>query len=113
MYVNKYKIRLPHLSGTSELNISVPFSQTPWLLDQTDIIDTKFVDIEVEDAVNQIFDYENVRFVPIVNNTPCDIIKYNINMLDNGVYPPNTYWSDVDFTLNDFIFKKNSGKSFI
>jgi len=112
MFVNNYKIRRPHLSGTTEISINVPFGQTPWLVDQTDIINNKFVNVEVENSINPILDYENVRFVPIItinnSNIPCDTVNYKLNMLSNGSYPSNTYWSDVDFTLNDLALKKNS-----
>jgi hypothetical protein len=115
MFVNNYKIRRPHLTGTTELSINIPISQTPWLVNQSDIINTKFIDVEVEAAINPILDYENTRFLPIIDNTPnippyllCDTINYKINMLDSGTYPPDTYWSDVDFVDSDLILRKNS-----
>mgnify|MGYP003627861987 CR=1 FL=1 len=115
MFVNKYKIRRPHLTGTTELSINIPISQTPWLVDQSDIINTKFVEVEVEEAVNPILDYENARFTPIINNAPnippyllCDTIIYKLNMLDSGIYPADTFWSDVDFVDNDLNLNKNS-----
>lgn len=108
MFVNKYKIRRPHLTGTTELSINIPISQTPWLVDQSDIINTKFVEVEVEEAVNPILDYENTRFTPIIDNTICDTIIYKLNMLDNGIYPADTFWSDVDFVDSDLTLNKNS-----
>lgn len=115
MDVNRYIIRQPFLSTTTATTINLPVSQTLGLAGQQETIDTKFIDVEVENSINPIFDYETVRFIPQHNNSTCDTITYSINLLDtNGNYPTNTNWSDADFDFDDFNFRTNAfTKSFL
>ena len=106
MDVNRYIIRQPFLSTTTATTINLPVSQTLALAGQQEIIDTKFIDVEVEKSINPIFDYETVRFTPQYNGVTCDTITYSINLLDtNGAYPPTTNWSDAGFDFDDFNFR--------
>jgi len=109
MYVNNYKIRQPHLSGTTGVTISIPFGQNPELAGQQEIIDTKFVDIEVENSINEIFDYEKVRFLPRSKTKEAEGIHYKVNFLNgSGAYDNTTFWDYLDFTYDDFNLFKNS-----
>ena len=95
MNVKQYTIRRPETSAEATY-INVPFGQAPWLVDQRDIIDTKFVDIEVENSINAIFDYEKVRFRAKRNgNSLVDSVKYNL------VIQAGTNWSSLGFNIND------------
>jgi len=120
IHVNKYKIRTANLSGSTHFNFEVPFNQVPSLLGQTDIINEKFVKIQVEESINPILDYEKVRFAPIISDTnkikgysECDFINYKLMTLSDNAYI-NTTWADIGFGYNDILFKKNSyTKSFL
>ena len=117
MDVNKYKLKVPTLSGTTGIKIDLPISQTMGLAGQEEIIKTKFVDVEVQEAINEIFDYEKVKFLPknFLNDVLTSGILYKLNFLnDSGGYTPNTYWSDLGMTFDDFKFRKNGFvKSFL
>lgn len=118
MNVNKYKFILPNVSGSTGFNINLPISQISDLAGQEDTINSKFVAVEVENAINEIFDYEKVKFLP-KNATDDSITKgilYKLNFLDDegDAYTPNTYWSQLDMTFDDFKFRKNGFvKSFL
>jgi len=114
MDVNRYIIRQPVLSTTTATTINLPVSQTLALAGQQEIIDTKFIDVEVEKSINTLFDYETVRFTPQYNGYICDTITYSIKLLDtNGTYSATT-WFDAGFDFDDFNFRKNAFiKSFL
>jgi len=144
IYVNNYKIALKDLSGTTvttdpitgevkygNINaINIPISQIPWLAGQQEIIDKNFVDLEVENSINDIFDYEKVKLVPrLINNNRCEGLTYKVRFLDrdsNGdllsplTYGGNSMWGDDlgdverKFIYSDFDLRKNSfTKSFL
>lgn len=115
MNVKSYKILTPNLVGSTGYTINVPIDQTTELAGQEDIIQRKFVDVEVENAINPIVDYEKVKLLPKNNSgTLTNSILYTIHMLDNGTYPSNTFWADIGFTYEDFLFNKNGfTKSFL
>tara|TARA_Y100000389_G_scaffold46890_1_gene41933 strand:- start:4287 stop:5261 length:975 start_codon:yes stop_codon:yes gene_type:complete len=144
-YVNNYKIAFKGLSGstttidpatgeeivTNVNSINVPIGQLPRMAGQQEIIDTKFVDVEVENSINAIFDYEKTKFIPKMrNDSDCKNIIYNINFLERNAatvasplipgepttpltYLTNTFWgSDLGdlnkkFVYDDLNFKKN------
>lgn len=115
MFVNRYKFRQPNLEGTTGLTLNVGFQQNPWLAGQQEIIDSNFVDVEVENAVNEIIDYEKVKLLPKIENDLSTGITYRLNFLDgSGGYDSPTYYSQLEFNYNDFRFRKNSfTKSFL
>lgn len=117
MRVNKYKIKIPSSSATTSVDLNIPISQLPNLAGQEDVINKKFVDVEVEKSINEIFDYEKVKFLPknIINGEFINELAYNLNFLnDNGEYNPTTYWGDLTFDYDDFKYRKNSfTKSFL
>lgn len=144
IHVNNYKIALKDLSGTTVTtdpntgevkygninSINIPINQIPWLTGQQEIIDKNFVDIEVENSINDIFDYEKVKLTPrLINNGKCEGLTYKVRFLDrdsNGdlvsplTYGSNTMWGDDlgdierKFVYSDFDLRKNSfTKSFL
>jgi len=83
MSVNKFKIPLRDVgtSGTS-LNIPVSLDFTP--VDNSELIQTKFIDDEKEKSINPIVDYKKIRFFPADNNwNIIRKIKYNLNFFNN------------------------------
>jgi hypothetical protein len=119
MLVDRYQIKLPR-PESSATTINVPIDLTPQLVDQAEIIDRKFVEVEVENAINPILDYEKVRFLPaIISPTPTattvnsviqiQTLTYQINLLDanNTYFSPSTTYADAGFDNDDLRFRKN------
>jgi hypothetical protein len=116
MRVNNYTLKIPTMSGSTGLKIDLPISQSIGLASQSEIIESKFVNVEVENSINRTFDYEKVKFLPknSLNDNLVNGILYKLNFIDNGAYPSNTYWSNIGLTNNDFKFRKNGFvKSFL
>ena len=109
MFVNKYKIIRP-LNDDSSVNINLPTSQLPGLAGQTEIIESKFVDVEVKKSINEIIDYEKAKFLPINNEKDiADDVTYIVNLYDsNQDYYSTTTWANADFVLEDIQSLKNS-----
>ena len=108
MYVNKYKLIKPSLDAQGTY-INLPISNLPGLAGQSEIVDTKFVDVEVEKSINEIIDYESAKFTPInTNGSDVSKVTYIINLYDdNQDYIVNTKWSDAGFTADDILNQKN------
>ena len=120
MLVDRYQIKLPR-PESSATTINVPVDLTPQLVDQAEIIDRKFVEVEVENSINPILDYEKVRFLPaIISPNPTattvnppviqiESVTYQINLLDssNNYFSPNTTYADAGFDNDDLRFRKN------
>lgn len=131
MLVNKYEIKNTELSGTTGYSINLPMSQNSGLVGQQEIVDTKFVQTEVDKAVNIIFDYEKVKLLPIkcnssvndmcVSKTLTSNITYNVNFLNPVTtssptlsYNTSLKWADIELTDEDLKLRKNSfTKSFL
>mgnify|MGYP003669139833 FL=1 len=117
MRVNKYKILKPNKNNINGMDLNIPINHTPDIVAKSDIINTKFVDVELEKSINQILDYEKVKFLPknIDTGSIISSLNYNLKFLnDSGDYNPTTYWSELTFDYDDFKFKKNKFvKSFL
>lgn len=111
MFVS-YKIN-PSLfaSGTTASTINFPIKMDFQTVDNSDLIETVFVDYEVNESINQILDYEKVRFLPVYNNngTPkqVDNVTYNLSFLVNGVLKNPTYYSDISLDDSDIKYERN------
>jgi len=82
----------------------VPFSLDFFPVDNSELIQTNFVDMETEKAINPIIDYEKSRFLPFVSGgTQISEIKYK---LFNGPGSP-LYYSDLGITDDDVKFRRN------
>lgn len=119
MLVDRYQIKLPR-PESSATTINVPIDLTPQMVDQAEIIDRKFVEVEVENAINPILDYEKVRFSPAIispNPTATTVnsviqiqnVTYQINLLDanNNYFSPSTTYANAGFDNDDLRFRKN------
>jgi hypothetical protein len=106
MFVNSYQININTLSsGTTATTINLPVSLEYQLVDQGELVEKKFVDVEVEKYINPIIDYEKVRFKPLdLNDKEIDKIIYKVTF-NNG----NTY-ADIGFTNEDIRLKKENFK---
>lgn len=115
MYVNKYNIIKPS-DSSDNIYLNNPISNQPSLAGQSELIKSKFVNVEVKNSINEIVNYESAQFKPI-NRSGIDLenITYIINLYDNNLnYYSQTKWSDAEFRADDIINQKNSfTKSFV
>ena len=110
MFVNRYQINLTTLSAsTTAMTINIPISLESQEIGQSELIDKVFVDVQVENAINPISDYDKVRFMPIgSNNKPIVSISYNLDLTGS------TDYSAIGFTNDDIKYEKSCFKeSFI
>lgn len=109
-----YQIRRTDIASTAT-TINIPITLTPQMTDQSELIKRKFVDVEVEKAINPIFDYEKARFLPVwfpdPNDTsvytPVKNIIYNVRFLSTIGFPTvaSTY-ADISITNDDIRYGK-------
>ena len=106
MFANQVQINLTTLaSGATATTINIPITMEYQLVDQTDIINTVFVDSEVKKSINPIVDNEKTRFSPINKiNENINKITYQLNL--NG----KLTYADIGFTDNDIKFNVESFK---
>jgi hypothetical protein len=110
MYVNNFKINLATLaSGTTATTINIPINMEYQVVDNAELVDRVFVDVETEKNINPIIDYEKTRFVPIDKTSlPIDRIIYRVTLIAG-----NTYGA-IGFTDDDIKFRKeNFRQSFL
>ena len=75
----RYQINLTTISnGTTATTINVPISLESQEIGQSELIDKVFVDVQVENAINPISDYDKVRYLPLNSEAkPLITISYN------------------------------------
>ena len=106
----RYQINLKTIvSGTTATTINIPISLESQEIGQSELIDRVFVDVQVENAINPISDYDKVRYLPLnSNNKPLVTISYNLNFTDS------TDYKSIGFSDDDIKYEKSSFKeSFI
>lgn len=109
MCVNKYKINLSKISsGVTATTVNIPINLEFQLVDNAELIDRVFVQTEVENAINEILDYDKVRYMPITNSgIPINAIIYDLKLLNsNGSYV--NFYGDVGYEYDDVKYSKNS-----
>jgi len=108
------KILISNFTGTTDYNINLPISTMFSVAGQETVIDRDFINIEVEDSINQILDYEKVRFLPKINNSIVKSITYTLKLIETSNTYGDTYWSRLGFTIEDFYERRNAfTKSFL
>lgn len=101
MFVNNFKINLSTFDNSSATTINVPIGMEYQLVDQGELINRVFVDVETKKDINPIIDYEKVRFIPIdKDNNEIKKITYNLDLLGLTTY------GDIGFTNDDIKFKR-------
>ena len=108
MFVNRRKIRLDTLTTATTIDIPITIDAIP--SDNTDLVKTRFVDEEVEKAINPIIDYKKVRFKPAtVKNGVWAIvpeIKIKLEFFNKDEKPKYSgFYSSLGFT-NDDLFRR-------
>jgi len=106
MFVNSYQININTLSsGTTATTINLPVSLTYQLVDQEELVQKKFVDVEIVKNINPIIDYEKTRFKPLdLNSNELNKIIYNV------IFTAGTTYDKVGFTNDDIRLKKENFK---
>jgi hypothetical protein len=97
--MNRYQIRID--STTTATTINIPFTMEYQLADQAELIDRVFVDVETENAINPIIDFDKTRYIPVdLNNNQINKINYVVDL--SGL----TTYGDIGFSDDDIKFKK-------
>ena len=92
----------------SDASVKIPISLDFSTMDQSEVVNREFVDIEVEKSINPIVDYEKVRFVPKIETVDIKNLTYSVKMLDdNGTHIENTTYGDIGFVDDDIKFSKS------
>lgn len=106
MFVEKYQINLSKIpSGTTATTINIPLNMEFQLVDQAELIERVLVEPETEKAINPIFDYERVRFVPLGStNQLTNTITYRLDLSGNNNY------GSIGFVYDDINLEKESFK---
>tara|TARA_R110000824_G_scaffold122403_12_gene279580 strand:+ start:565 stop:1476 length:912 start_codon:yes stop_codon:yes gene_type:complete len=125
MFVDRKKILYQNIGSGGTINI--PLSTDFFPVDNAELIEDKFVDDEIEKAINPIIDYKKIIFEPaVISSTQWNIItkiKLNLNFYVPSTYPPpntntpthrgaNTFqmpgvYSDLNFILDDLFCRTN------
>jgi hypothetical protein len=105
MTANRYQINLSTISsGATDIYLNIPLGLESQEIGKSELIQTKFVDVETEKAINPILDYDKVRFLP-VNSTNVNINKiiYNVNLTGSTTYGAIGFDNDdIKFLRNNF-----------
>jgi hypothetical protein len=104
MFANSFKINLNTIGSASTLTFNIPMSLESQIVDQGELVERVFVDVEMKKAVNPIIDYEKVRLSPIKNDNQINKVVYKLNLFSGMTY------GSVGFTDDDIKFKKESFK---
>lgn len=111
MSVNKYTVNFSQFNETTGATINIPINLGYQLVDQDEIVQTKFVDAEIQKNVNPTLDYDKVRFTPIVttNNSFSftNDITYRLHFLNSANQFNNfSYFGEIGFDNFDIKFRK-------
>ena len=104
MTANRYQINLSTISsGATDFYLNIPLSLESQEIGKSELIQTKFVDVETEKAINPILDYDKVRFLPVnSNNVNINKIVYSLN------FTGSTKYGSIGFDNDDIKFEKNN-----
>lgn len=106
MLINRYQINLSTInSGATTTSIDIPLNLEYQIVDQAELVETVFVDVEIEDVINPIIDYEKVRYLPLdLSGNYIDTITYSVNL--SGA----TDYAAIGFSDDDIKYEKNNFK---
>ena len=101
--MEKYQIKLINTVSASTINI--PLVMQYQFAGQSELIDKVFVDVETQNAINPIIDYDKTRYTPLdLNNKPIDKITYVVDLTGATTY------ASIGFTDDDIKFQKSNFK---
>ena len=104
----RYQINLTTISsGTTATTINIPISLESQEIGQSELIDRVFVDVQVENAINPISDYDKVRYLPLNSQgKPLITISYNLD-LNGGLDYKAIGFADDDIKYEKSCFKES------
>lgn len=106
MFVNRYRLLARSLvTAPTGSTMVIPFALNFFPVDNSELVQSEFVDKETEKAINPIIDYEKSKFTPYNQNTLQEISEVKIKLW-NSPGSPMTY-SDLGISDNDIKFRKN------
>lgn len=113
MSVNKYTVNFSNFNETTGGTINIPINMGYQLVDQDEIVQTKFVDYEIKNNINDTLDYDKVKFTPIIttNNSFAFVndITYRLHFLnDINQFNQFTYFGNLGFDNFDIKFRKKA-----
>lgn len=99
----RYQINLNDInSGSTDTSINIPISLESQEIGQSELIDKVFVDVQVENAINPISDYDKVRYLPLDQND-----KHLISITYNLDFTGSTDYKAIGFEDDDIKFEKS------
>lgn len=122
MLINRQKIRLDSINSISGATIDIPLSIEFFPVDNSEVIETEFVDTEVQKVINPIVDNDKIRFIPSYtgvstgkNFIVVPEIKINLHLIKSGTTKTHvTTYGDYGFSDDDVKYRrKRFTESFI
>lgn len=108
------KINIKEFGNNGFVNILTHINNNNQIVDQSEVIERKFVETEIKKNINPIIDYEKVRLEPIIIinglEVKVDNITYQVHFKNNDDYNPLSFYSEIGFNNSDILFRKNSFK---
>lgn len=107
----KYKINpFTLLSGTTATTINIPINLEFQIVDNAELVERVFVDVETQKAINPILDYDKVRFIPVDDSGNHVVnVSYNLYFLNgSNVLQIPSYYSTIGFDDADIRFERNN-----
>jgi hypothetical protein len=117
MFVDKRRILIDNIGSGTTIDIALGTNFFP--VDNSELIQVKFVDEEVENSINPIIDYKKVIFKPADNNwNIIDKFKINLNFytpesialgapLHRGTGAVPGLYKDLGFVFDDIFCRTN------
>jgi hypothetical protein len=93
--------------NNEEKYLNIPLNLTTSNLGQEDLIESDFVEVEANKAINGIVDYEKVRLKPVQDSNDIVRVDYKLHFKDDD---GETTLKTAGFTNDDIRFKRNSFK---
>lgn len=111
MHVKRYQVNVKDMT-TSGMTINIPLDLDFQPVDQAETVETDFVNVEIENAINDTIDYEKVRLTPVdENDVQLNSITYKLNLLDStNTFPSQTTYGSEEYSYDDLKFRKNKFK---
>lgn len=104
MSVNRYKILASSLVGSSGGTITIPFKMDSFPIDNTELVEKEFVELETNKSINPIIDYEKVKFIPSFSGQSNQYLNPQVPTIKIVLHNKNgnqLYYGDIGVTNDD------------
>src|SRR5579872_2709999 len=104
----KYTINTSLITtATTATTINIPLDLSYSLAGQDDLIETEFVDVEIQNNINPILDYEKARYLPAnMDGGLITSLTYNLYFQSGGTYFNPTFYGNIGFNNDDLKLEK-------